>query len=181
MAAFSADGGRPAALTTGEPCRGPRAPWPQGRPPVAMLTSAKPHRSVHTLLELGRAYLALDDAAGARAVVRQAAEILRERPGLGVLPEPGGRADGDAGLTGQGTVGASSLTAAEFGPRRCSRPISPSLEVEIGERLRTCPATTGQETRFDLRQAWRATPRPGYEPVHEQGLLEATELFPPKL
>ena len=52
-----------------------------------LLTSAMPHRSVQTLLDLGRVYLALDDVAGARAVVRQAGEIIRERPDLGALPE----------------------------------------------------------------------------------------------
>ena len=46
-----------------------------------------PHRAVQTLLELGRAHLALDDGAGARTVLSQARDILERRPDLGVLPK----------------------------------------------------------------------------------------------
>src|SRR5436309_12843848 len=52
-----------------------------------LLTYAIPSVAVQTLLELGRAYLALDDAAGARTVLRQARGILQLRPDLGVLPD----------------------------------------------------------------------------------------------
>ena len=51
-----------------------------------LLTYALPYFAVQTLLELGRACLALDDAAGARVVLRQARDILRRRPDLGILP-----------------------------------------------------------------------------------------------
>ena len=42
--------------------------------------------SVQALLEMARAYLALGDRGGARAVLRQADDIFRQRPALGVLP-----------------------------------------------------------------------------------------------
>jgi LuxR family transcriptional regulator, maltose regulon positive regulatory protein len=98
-----------------------------------LLTSAMPHRAVQTLVELARAYLALDDVAGARTALRQADEILRRRPNLGVLP--GQAADLRAALdrVGQGTPGASSLTGAEL---RLLPLLSTHLTLlEIGERL----------------------------------------------
>ena len=48
-----------------------------------LLTSAIPTLAVQTLLELGRAYLSLRDAAGVRAVLGQAGDVLRVRPELG--------------------------------------------------------------------------------------------------
>ena len=51
-----------------------------------LLTYALPYLAVQTLLELGRACLALDDAAGVRVVLRQARDVVRRRPDLGVLP-----------------------------------------------------------------------------------------------
>ena len=62
----------------------------RGPLPAALLTYALPYFAVQTLLELGRVCLALDDAAGARVVLRQARDILRRRPDLGILP---GQAD----------------------------------------------------------------------------------------
>ena len=58
-----------------------------------LLTYALPYFAVQTLLELGRACLALDDAAGARVVLRQARDVLRRRPDLGILP-PRSRSSG---------------------------------------------------------------------------------------
>ena len=52
-----------------------------------LLTYAMPSVAVQTLVELGRAYLMLEDAAGARTVLRQAGDILQLRPDLGVLPD----------------------------------------------------------------------------------------------
>ena len=48
-----------------------------------ILTHAMPWYSVHCLLELARAYVAMSDADGARAVLSQADEIIRKRPNLG--------------------------------------------------------------------------------------------------
>jgi LuxR family maltose regulon positive regulatory protein len=52
-----------------------------------LLTSALPVVSVKALLELGRAYLALGDSSGVVAVLRQAHDILQQRPDLGLLPQ----------------------------------------------------------------------------------------------
>jgi LuxR family maltose regulon positive regulatory protein len=51
------------------------------------LTHAVPWLSVRCLLELARAYVAMSDADGARAVLSQAEEILRKRPNIGPVAE----------------------------------------------------------------------------------------------
>ena len=48
-----------------------------------LLTYALPAVSVQTLLELARCYIALGDPGGAAAVLRQAREIIQQRPDLG--------------------------------------------------------------------------------------------------
>jgi LuxR family transcriptional regulator, maltose regulon positive regulatory protein len=79
-----------------------------------LLTYALPYFAVQTLLELGRVSLALDDAAGARAALRQARDVLRRRPDLGILPvqvdELWSKLDRSRG----GAGGAASLTTAEL-------------------------------------------------------------------
>jgi LuxR family maltose regulon positive regulatory protein len=51
-----------------------------------LLTYGLSFFAAQTLLELGRAYLALDDNAGVRTALRQARDILQQRPDLGDLP-----------------------------------------------------------------------------------------------
>jgi LuxR family maltose regulon positive regulatory protein len=50
-----------------------------------LITDATPWFSTWTRVELGRAYLALGDTAGARAMVAEADDIVRVRPDLGTL------------------------------------------------------------------------------------------------
>jgi LuxR family maltose regulon positive regulatory protein len=70
--------------------------------------------SLQALLALARAYLGLADAAGARSVLRQANDILMQRPDVGelALELRALREQIEIGTTT--TVGASSLTAAEL-------------------------------------------------------------------
>jgi len=79
-----------------------------------LLTYAMPHRSVQTLLELGRAHLALDDGAGARTVLSQARDILQRRPDLGVLPRQAEELWSRADSSDDKPTGVSSLTTAEL-------------------------------------------------------------------
>ena len=79
-----------------------------------LLTYAMPHRSVQTLLELGRAHLALDDGAGARTVLSQARDILQRRPDLGVLPRQAEELWSRADSSDDKPAGVSSLTTAEL-------------------------------------------------------------------
>jgi LuxR family transcriptional regulator, maltose regulon positive regulatory protein len=98
-----------------------------------LLTYALPYFAVQTLLELGRACLALDDAAGARVVLRQAREILRRRPDLGILPKEVEELWSKLDRSRGGTVGVASLTTAELR----LLPLLPThlTYTEIGERL----------------------------------------------
>jgi len=79
------------------------------------LTYAIPHIAVQARIELTRAHLALADVAGARTLMREIDDLLRHRPGLGILV-------GEAKTLrlqlarerGPGSPGASALTAAEL-------------------------------------------------------------------
>ena len=98
-----------------------------------LLTSALPVVSVKALLELGRAYLALGDPSGVVAVLRQAQDILQQRPDLGLLPQQASdlRTELNAGQVN--ITGASSLTTAEL---RLLPLLSTHLTLkEISERL----------------------------------------------
>src|SRR5215213_1508655 len=97
-----------------------------------LLTYALPYFAVQTLLELGRACLALDDAAGARVVLRQARDILRRRPNLGILPTHVEQLRSKLDSNRGGAVGVSSLTTAELR----LLPLLPTrlTFAEIGER-----------------------------------------------
>jgi LuxR family maltose regulon positive regulatory protein len=98
-----------------------------------LLNCAMPHRAVQVLLELARAHLVLGDAAGARMVLREAWEVLRQRPDLGVLPAQAEELRGQLATIQGGTVGVSSLTTAEL---RLLPMLFTHLSFrEIGQRL----------------------------------------------
>jgi LuxR family maltose regulon positive regulatory protein len=98
-----------------------------------LLTYALPYFAVQTLLELGRSCLALDDPTGARAVLRQARDVLRRRPDLGILAAQVDELRSQLDTSRGGTVGVSSLTLAEL---RLLPLLSTHLSFrEIGERL----------------------------------------------
>jgi LuxR family transcriptional regulator, maltose regulon positive regulatory protein len=98
-----------------------------------LLTYALPYFAVQTLLELGRVCLALDDVAGARVVLRQARDVLRRRPDLGILPKEVEELWSKLDLSRGRTGGASSLTTAELR----LLPLLPThlTYTEIGQRL----------------------------------------------
>jgi LuxR family maltose regulon positive regulatory protein len=85
-----------------------RGPWPE-------LTLAFPHFAVQLRIELIRVYLALADLAGARTLMREVDDVLRQRPNLGTLvAEAAALRVQLAEQRDAGTLGASSLTAAEL-------------------------------------------------------------------
>jgi LuxR family transcriptional regulator, maltose regulon positive regulatory protein len=97
-------------------------------------TPAVPWLAAYALLELARVRLALADADGARALLRQVADIFRVRPRLGVLVQRNAELDGrtHALAEPQGRW-ASSLTPAE---QRLLPLLATHLSFrEIGERL----------------------------------------------
>jgi LuxR family maltose regulon positive regulatory protein len=134
-----------------------------------LLTSAMPHRSVQTLTEMARAYLALDDAAGASAVLRQADEVMRQRPNLGVLPRQVAGLKARLDGLGQGTPGASSLTAAEL---RLLPLLSTHLTLlEIGERLHLSRNTVKTQAISIYRKLGVSSRSEAVQRVRELGLL----------
>ena len=79
------------------------------------LTYAVPHLAVQARTELTKVHLALGDLAGARTLMREAEDILRRRPGLGVLAGQAGELRAElAHARGSSVPGASALTTAEL-------------------------------------------------------------------
>jgi LuxR family maltose regulon positive regulatory protein len=133
-----------------------------------LLTYAMPHRAVQTLLELARAYLALDDVAGARVVLREARDVLQQRPDLGILvgqaEELQSRLDPILG----GRVGASSLTTAEL---RLLPLLSTHLSFrEIGERLYISPHTVKTQATSIYRKLGASTRSQAVQRAQQLGL-----------
>ena len=98
-----------------------------------LLNVARPLVSLQALVELARNYADLDDAAGARQVLRQAREIVRQRPNLGLLPAQVDALEARVETMQTGKIGASSLTTAELR----LVPLLPThlTYPQIGERL----------------------------------------------
>jgi LuxR family maltose regulon positive regulatory protein len=112
-----------------------------------LLTYALPVVSVQALLELARAYIALTDPHGARAVLRQVHDILQQRPDLGVLPDEANQLRSRVDTIGRQSVGASSLTMAEL---RILPLLATHLSFrEISARLYLSPNTVKTHALFD--------------------------------
>ena len=97
-----------------------RGDVPQARSDLAhaedlrpQLTYALPHLAVQVRLELARAYLALTDLAAAKSALWEVDNLLWNRPDLGVLRGQVEELRAQLGAMRKGTIGASSLTAAE--------------------------------------------------------------------
>ena len=135
-----------------------------------LLDYSRPTYSVRTLLELARAYLALDDAAGAREVLRQARDVLQKRPDLGVLPKEVEELESKLDVMRTGVVGASSLTAAElrlvpFLPTHLTYP-------QIGERLYLSRNTVKSQGISIYQKLGVSSRAEAIERLREFGLLE---------
>jgi LuxR family maltose regulon positive regulatory protein len=79
------------------------------------VTYAIPYLAVQVRIELARCYLALQDTAAARTLLREADEILRRRPRLGVFVQQADDLRAElAQVKSYSTPGASALTAAEL-------------------------------------------------------------------
>jgi len=116
-----------------------------------LLTYALPVVSVQALVELARAYLALVDPAGARAVLEQARGILRQRPDLGTLAVAARQLDERVNqITEARPLGESSLTAAEL---RLVPLLPTHLSMrQIAERLHVSPHTVRAQVKSIYRK-----------------------------
>jgi hypothetical protein len=110
-----------------------------------LLTYAVPWGAVQTLLEMARAYLMPDDAAGARTVLRQARDILQLRPDLCVLPDQAEELHAKLGTTREGPRGVDALHG-----RAASAPAAGDLPLLPGDRRATVRLPTHGEDPGDL-------------------------------
>jgi LuxR family transcriptional regulator, maltose regulon positive regulatory protein len=133
-----------------------------------LLTYALPYFAVQTLLELGRVCLALDDAAGAKVVLRQARDVLRRRPDLGILPSQVEELWSKLDISRGGTVGVSALTPAEL---RLLPLLATHLRLaEIGERLHLSQHTVKTHTTSVYRKLGVSSRSQAVQRLQELGL-----------
>jgi LuxR family maltose regulon positive regulatory protein len=135
-----------------------------------LLTYALPVVSVQALVELVRAYLALVDPAGARAVLEQVRGILQQRPGLGTLATTARKLDERVALITAATpLGASSLTAAELR----LVPLLPThlTYPEMGERLFISRHTVKSHASSVYRKLGASSRREAVDRIIELGLI----------
>jgi LuxR family transcriptional regulator, maltose regulon positive regulatory protein len=103
------------------------------------LTHAIPFQAVQARLELVRARTALMDVNGARPLLHQAEDVLRRRPGLGVLEDQAAELRAHLDAIHADVAGASSLTSAEL--RLLPHLATHHSFREIGEELHLSPHT----------------------------------------
>ena len=134
-----------------------------------LLTYAIPPVAVQTLLELGRGYLILDDAAGARTVLRQARGILQLRPDLGVLPDQAEDLRSQLDIGGGGVPGVSTLTTAEL---RLLPLLATHLHFsEIGQRLYISKHTVKTQAISIYRKLGASSRSEAVQRLQEVGFL----------
>ena len=135
-----------------------------------LLNYALPVVSVQALLEMARAYIALADPGGARAVLRQADDIFQQRPALGILPKQADELRAKVDTVRSGALGASSLTTAEL---RLLPLLPTHLSFrEIGERLYVSRHTVKTQAISIYRKLGVSSRSETIDRMHELGLLE---------
>jgi LuxR family maltose regulon positive regulatory protein len=137
-----------------------------------LLTYALPVVSAQALLEMARAYLALADPAGARAVLRQLQDVIQQRPDLGLLPRLADELRARLNTLTVGVAGASSLTTAEL---RVLTLLPTHLTYrEIGERLYVSRNTVKSQATSVYRKLGVSSRSEAIDRVQELGLLTRT-------
>jgi LuxR family maltose regulon positive regulatory protein len=133
------------------------------------LTAAMPHRAVQTLLELARAHLGLSDVAGARLLLREARDILRQRPHLGLLPTQADQLQSRLDTLRQTTASAQRLTTAEL---RLLPLLSTHLTFrEMSERLYVSPHTVKSQALSLYRKLGVSSRSQAIHRLQQTGLL----------
>jgi LuxR family maltose regulon positive regulatory protein len=133
-----------------------------------LLTHALPVVSVQALLELAHAYIVLGDPDGAHAVLRQADDIFRQRPDLGVLPGQADDLRSRLAAMRRTGLGASSLTAAELR----LLPLCSYLSFrEIGKRLYLSPNTIKSQSISIYRKLGASSRSEAVHHAQRLGLL----------
>jgi LuxR family maltose regulon positive regulatory protein len=125
--------------------------------------------SAQFLVQLAHAYLALSDAAGARAVLRQARDIMLVTPDLGVLPEQCTELGQLLDAITVGSIGASSLTAAEL--RLLPLLATHLTHQEIGDRLYVSRNTIKSQAMSIYRKLGASSRSEAVRSAEQIGLL----------
>ena len=134
------------------------------------LTQALPHFAVQVRLELARAYVRLDEVAGARTLLREIRRSLRYRPGLGVLVEQTDELRSKLDRQGTGKHGFRSLTTAEL---RLLPLLSTHFSFrEIGDELYVSQHTVKSQAISIYRKLGVSSRSDAIERAREIGLLE---------
>jgi LuxR family maltose regulon positive regulatory protein len=134
-----------------------------------LLTHAIPIVAVLALLELTRAYIAVGDAAGARAVLRQINDIEQHRPDLGSLHDQAGELRRKVEDLRIDMLGASALSAAELR----LLPLLPThlSFAEISERLFLSRNTIKSQAMSIYRKLGVSTRSETIARLYELGLV----------
>jgi LuxR family transcriptional regulator, maltose regulon positive regulatory protein len=115
-----------------------------------LLVYSIPVVPVQALLELARVYMGLGDSGGADAALRQAEDVLAERPDLGLLPEQARALRASLDQILDDSLGASALTAAEL---RLLPLLPTHLSLgQIADRLRVSHSTVKTQTNSIYRK-----------------------------
>jgi len=136
-----------------------------------LLTHSLPTYAVPALLELARAYLTLNDAAGAWAVLGQARDVVSLRPDLGDLPAQVEELRSALEVAREALPGSSSLSTAEL---RLVPWLSTHLSFrEIGERLYVSQNTVKTQAISVYRKLGASSRSEAVQRLQEIGLLGA--------
>ena len=136
------------------------------------LTYAVPHFAVQARTELTKVHLALGDLAGARTLMREADQILRRRPGLGVFAQQAGELRAELPQArGSPALHASALTAAEL---RLLPMLSTHLSFpEIAAEVFLSPNTIKSTVHSIYRKLGTSSRSQAVSRLRDLGLLEA--------
>ncbi|MFZ0013975.1 MAG: LuxR C-terminal-related transcriptional regulator [Acidimicrobiia bacterium] len=134
-----------------------------------LLSAAIPGESVQILLEMARTQVELSDIAGARVLIREAEDIVLQRPDLGVLPSELDSVRESLATLGPGIVRLPTLTKAEL---RLLPFLATHMSFpEIGEQLFVSRHTVKSQATSIYRKLGSSTRSEAVAKSHEIGLL----------
>ena len=161
-------------LATGADAREARAYLAHAQTVRPLLTWVMPGAAMLGRLDLIRAHLVLNDAAGARLLLREVADIERHRPGLGALAREADELRGQLTKLRETPSGPSALTVAEL---RLVPWLATHLSFrEIGERLFLSGNTVKSEALAIYRKLGASSRSEAVTAAIRVGLLDAAAL-----
>ena len=159
---------RPGRTSTAATSPPPESTW-LGRPVCARCSPTPSRTRRRRCCRSRHAYLELSDPAGARVVLREAREILRQRPDLGRIPEQAEELQSMLDAIRATNVGASALTTAEL---RLLPLLTTYLSMpEIAERLHVSRNTVKTQAISIYRKLGVSSRSEANQRIVETGLL----------